>query len=133
MQWENYGGKHYESVFTRFYQGYILPVKFKVDKRRAHLATMICSGQISREDALHELNAPPYPIELQSRDKVYVAKKLGFSSEEFEALLRRPAQSHSVFETDDDLWSIYFRIIRFFKDISAMLRFKKLKLTEHIA
>jgi N-acetyl sugar amidotransferase len=130
MQWENYGGKHYESVFTRFYQGYILPVKFKVDKRRAHLATMICSGQISREDALDELN---YSIDLQSRDKVYVAKKLGFSSEEFEALLRRPAQSHSVFETDDDLWSIYFSIIRFFKDISAMLKIKKLKLAEHIA
>ena len=39
--WRDYGGKHYESVFTRFYQGYILPTKFNIDKRRAHLSTLI--------------------------------------------------------------------------------------------
>ena len=46
--WRDYGGKHYESVFTRFYQGYILPTKFNIDKRRAHLSTLICSGQLVR-------------------------------------------------------------------------------------
>ena len=50
LKWKDYGGKHYESVFTRFYQGYILPEKFKVDKRKAHLSTLICSEQISKED-----------------------------------------------------------------------------------
>jgi hypothetical protein len=36
MGWRDYGGKHYESVFTRFYQGYVLPVKYGIDKRKAH-------------------------------------------------------------------------------------------------
>ncbi len=55
LGWKYYGVKHYESIFTRFYQGYILPRKFKIDKRRAHLSTLICSGQITREEALEEL------------------------------------------------------------------------------
>jgi len=132
MHWENYGGKHYESVFTRFYQGYILPVKFNVDKRKAHLATLICSGQMSREDALIELKAPPYPVELQARDKVYVAKKLGFTLEEFETLLNQPAQSHSLFESDDELWSVYFRILRTVKAITQPLKFRKFKLVQQL-
>ena len=50
-----YGGKHHESVFTRFFQAYMLPRKFNIDKRRAHLSTLICSGQVTREEALAEL------------------------------------------------------------------------------
>jgi N-acetyl sugar amidotransferase len=115
MQWQNYGGKHFESVFTRFYQGYILPKKFSVDKRKAHLSTMICSGQISRQEALQELTAAPYSEELQARDKIYVAKKLGFTAEAFEELLQQPAQSHYLFATDDDLWAVYFKFLRTIK------------------
>jgi N-acetyl sugar amidotransferase len=59
--WEDYGGKHYESLYTRFYQGWILPHKFGYDKRRMHLSTLICSGQITRDDALMEIAGPPYP------------------------------------------------------------------------
>src|SRR5688572_29325945 len=54
LDWRDYGGKHYESVFTRFYQGYILPKKFGIDKRKAHLTNLICCGQITREQALQE-------------------------------------------------------------------------------
>src|SRR5882757_6727466 len=58
LDWRDYGGKHYESIFTKFYQAYILPEKFKIDKRKAHLSTLICSGQLSREEALKELESP---------------------------------------------------------------------------
>ena len=64
-----YQYKHYESIFTRFYQGYILPKKFGVDKRKAHLSTLIRSNFITREEALHELSLPPYPIDQQNDDK----------------------------------------------------------------
>ena len=47
--WEDYGGKHYESVYTQFYQGWILPHKFGYDKRRMHLSTLVCSGEMTRE------------------------------------------------------------------------------------
>src|SRR5450432_2154644 len=58
LDWKDYGGKHYESVFTKFFQSYILPIKFHIDKRKAHLSTLICSGQLSREEALYELDKP---------------------------------------------------------------------------
>jgi len=102
LGWEDYGGKHHESIFTKFYQSYILPTKFNVDKRRAHLSTMICSGQITREAALRELSEPLYDeVELR-RDKEYVLKKLSWSDEEFEKIMNEPVRSHEEFKTD--LW-----------------------------
>ncbi|MBK7087805.1 MAG: hypothetical protein IPH56_02465 [Chitinophagaceae bacterium] len=58
--WRDYGGKHYESIWTRFYQGYILPEKFKIDKRKAHLSDLIFSGQITKHEALAEMQQPIY-------------------------------------------------------------------------
>jgi N-acetyl sugar amidotransferase len=93
LGWRDYGGKHYESVYTRFFQGYILPVKFGIDKRRSHLSTLICSGQISRDAAVEELKKPPYPAEMQCEDRAYVIKKLELSEMEFERLMRLPPRT----------------------------------------
>lgn len=90
LGWRDYGGKHYESVYTRFYQGYILPRKFGFDKRKAHLSSLICAGQVSRQEALVELKAPPYPVEEQLADREYVIKKLRISEAEFEAIMQAP-------------------------------------------
>jgi N-acetyl sugar amidotransferase len=90
LGWRYYGGKHYESIYTRFYQGYILPRKFGYDKRKMHLSSLICSGEITREQALAELVAPPYPAELQASDREYVIKKLGISEAEFEQIMSAP-------------------------------------------
>ena len=59
--WREYGGKHHESVFTRFYQSYILPTKFGVDKRRVHLSDRIRNGELSRDQAIEALAQPWYP------------------------------------------------------------------------
>jgi N-acetyl sugar amidotransferase len=120
--WRDYGGKHYESVFTRFYQGCILPQKFNIDKRRAHLSNLICSGQMTRAAALEELNRPTYPPELQAEDKRYVAKKLGFSEEEFEAVLRLPNRRHEEFATDSLLRRRYFRTMRALNPATSRLK-----------
>lgn len=56
----DYGGKHGENALTRFYQNYILPVRWGIDKRRAHLSTLICSGQATREEALKVLEDAPH-------------------------------------------------------------------------
>lgn len=93
LGWTYYGGKHYESIYTRFYQGYVLPRKFKVDKRYGHLSDLINAGQISREDALREIARPPYPLEQQQQDLEYVVKKLGLSVGEFDAIMRAPIKS----------------------------------------
>ena len=111
LDWVDYGGKHYESLFTRFYQGYILPRKFGVDKRKAHLSNLILSGQMTRDEALRELQKPTYDEAMQERDKAYVRKKLGFSEREFEELLTLPNQRHEIYGTDQKQRDRYFRIV----------------------
>lgn len=100
LGWADYGGKHYESVFTRFYQGYILPRKFNVDKRKAHYSNLICAGSMTREEAVSELQSPPYKDELAREDYEYVIKKLEYTEEEFEGILDAPVKSHFDYKTD---------------------------------
>ncbi|MCB9046926.1 MAG: N-acetyl sugar amidotransferase [Chitinophagales bacterium] len=98
LGWKDYGGKHYESVWTRFYQGYILPTKFKVDKRKAHLSDLIFSGQITKEEALAELEKPIYDEQLLKEDYAFVLKKLGLSDEEFKDIMKKPRVDHRAYD-----------------------------------
>lgn len=93
LGWKYYGGKHYESIFTRFFQGYYLPEKFGFDKRRAHLSTLICSRQIIREEALQEMCKDPYPPGQLKEDREYVIKKFGLTEEEWENIMSLPIKS----------------------------------------
>jgi N-acetyl sugar amidotransferase len=93
LGWRYYGGKHHESIYTRFYQGYILPVKFGYDKRRCHFSSLVCSGELAREAALQELEKPAYAPSMQEEDREYVVKKLGLSESEFEAIMNAPKKS----------------------------------------
>lgn len=93
--WEYYGGKHYESNFTKFYQAYILPQKFKVDKRYAHLSNLICSGQITKEEALIELSKPLYEPEELQKEVEYFLKKFNLTSDEFEKIMLEKPKKHT--------------------------------------
>lgn len=96
-----YPYKHYESVFTRFYQGFILPTKFGVDKRRVHLSTLVISGQMTREQALQGLHGIAYPSEKALEDdKVYFLKKMGWTAAQLDDYLKRPARPHSDFGSE---------------------------------
>ena len=98
--WRDYGHKHYENIFTRFYQGYILPVKFKVDKRVFHYSAMIISGQLTKEEAKELLKLNPYnDMNQLKEDKDYVIKKLGFLNEEFEEILMEKPKSHTDYRS----------------------------------
>lgn len=92
--WRDYGGKHYESRFTKFFQSYYLPSKFGYDKRRAHLASLVVSGEMAREVALEELNKPPFEPNEARQDRLFVAKKLGVSEAEFDAILAGPRKTY---------------------------------------
>lgn len=107
LEWQDYGGKHYESIWTRFYQGYILPVKFGVDKRKAHLSSLICSGQMTREQALEEMKKSPYDDALLKVDKEFVLKKLGLSENEFDAIMSQPVRSHWDYDTEGSIFNYY--------------------------
>jgi len=112
LDWRDYGGKHYESVFTKFYQAYILPEKFKIDKRKAHLSTLICSGQLTKEEALKELEQPLYTKDQLDTDKEYVLKKFGLTEKEFNDIMRLPAKNHADFKTDKHLKESYMNLLR---------------------
>lgn len=112
--WEDYGGKHRESTFTHFYQSYILPRKFKIDKRRAHLSSLILAGEISRDEALKEIEKPIYTEEELSKEKEYVTRKLGISDKEFEELMNLPIKSHHDYKSNErflrNMRKLYYNI-----------------------
>ncbi|MFN3916648.1 MAG: N-acetyl sugar amidotransferase [Flavobacteriales bacterium] len=110
LGWKDYGGKHFESIFTRFYQGYILPKKFNIDKRKAHLSSLIISNQITRQEALEELQRPPYSKELMEEDKNYVIKKLGFTAEEFDEYISTPPIPHTAYKSYINL---HYKVLKF--------------------
>jgi N-acetyl sugar amidotransferase len=122
LNWRDYGGKHHESIFTRFYQGYILPTKFQIDKRKAHLSNLIFAGQLTKKDALKELENSPYDENLQLQDKEYVAKKLGFLNCEFDQLLKLPNRRHDEFKTDTSSRAFYFKVMRTIKPITGLIK-----------
>lgn len=113
LDWKDYGGKHYESIFTRFYQGYILPTKFGVDKRKAHLSNLICSKQITKTEALEELKKPCYDNDQMLEDKEFVLKKLGFTEEYFDELMKMPPQDWKIFGEETPLYK-RFPILKIF-------------------
>ncbi len=96
-----YPYKHYESVFTRFYQGYILPKKFGIDKRKLHLSTLVVSGQMTREQALRDLEGIAYPSEAAlEQDIAYFIKKMGWSRQQLEDYLARPGKPHDLYGSE---------------------------------
>jgi len=94
LDWKNYGEKHYESIYTRFFQAYILPNKFKIDKRKAHLTCqIISSGTPTREEAIEHLKKDVADIELMEKDKIYLLKKFDITCEEFDSIMNAPIKS----------------------------------------
>lgn len=119
--WEDYGGKHHESIFTKFYQNYILPQKFKIDKRKAHLSNLICSGQMSKEEAVKELALPIYDPKELIADKEYVIKKLGFTLNEFNAIMQEVPKSHTDFMIEGPIGN-HFPILKPVKAIYKLFK-----------
>ena len=117
LSWKDYGGKHFESIFTRFYQGYILPNKFNIDKRVFHYSCLVQSEQITREQAIKLLQEPIYDINLLESDKKYVLKKLNFNEATFEDYLRAPIRKHNEFKSEQKYWNKYFFVIKQIKKI----------------
>ncbi len=112
LEWRDYGGKHYESVFTRYFQGYYLPHKFGFDKRKAHYSSLILSGQMTRDEALEKLEQPPYDESLRDQDHAFIAKKLGVPVAELEEIFERPPVDHLSYPNEKWMWDLAMRLTR---------------------
>lgn len=59
IDWQDYGGKHAENVYTEFIGSYVLPNKFGIDKRIVYLSAQVRSGKITKQHAKIKLSKPP--------------------------------------------------------------------------
>lgn len=101
--WRYYGGKHYESRFTKFFQGWYLPTKFGYDKRLAHISSLILNGELTRDEGLIELEREHYPAADLREDMVYMQKKLGVNAEEFDRLMNLAPRRHEDYPSSQVL------------------------------
>lgn len=98
--YEDYGKKHWESLFTKFMQAYYLPVKFGVDKRKAHYSSLIISGQMSRKEALTLLEIPQIDdVELIEEEKNNVLKQLNIDIPLFNKIMKETPVNHERFKS----------------------------------
>ena len=94
LEWKDYGRKHGESTYTRIFQEYILPVKFGIDKRKAHFSSLIVAGQMTRDEALKKLAEPLYPEEQSMQQDIdTLCDKFGITKEDFEKIMALPIKS----------------------------------------
>jgi N-acetyl sugar amidotransferase len=119
LGWKYYGGKHYESVYTRFYQGYYLPEKFGYDKRRGHLSDLIRSGQISRNEALKLIKSNPYSNDvLLLGDIEFVEKKFNLEKDGLKKYLNLPNKTFREYKNS------YFLVIFLKKLVNILRKYK---------
>ncbi len=102
--WTKYENKHYENVFTRFFEGYYLPHKFGFDTRKNVCSTQILAGTMTRDEALELLKTNPYDEDQMQQDKEYIAKKLGISTEEFEEIIE--GENKTPDDYKNSMWMI---------------------------
>lgn len=116
LNWKYYGGKHYESRYTGFIQSYYLFKKFGIDYRKATLSTQICTGAVKREEALIQLERLPYSEDKVAIEKKYIAKKLGITESELDAIIEAPAKWYTDYPNDQKrLGKIYDLYRKIFK------------------
>jgi len=108
VEFEYYGGKHHESVFTRFVQEYYLPKRYNFDKKKSHLSSLIISDQITREEAIQKLSEPLYNKEEMEKDIEYIINKMKLTRKEFDDAMNLPLISNHKFKVSR--WTKLYKI-----------------------
>lgn len=110
--WQKYAHKHYESRFTRFYEGYWLPTRFGYDKRRAHFSSLVLTGQLDRAEALEKLSKPAYDKDTIDQDFEYIATKLDLTVAELRGFLDMPKKTYSDYKNSMFMIDFATKILR---------------------
>tara|TARA_B100001057_G_C22871093_1_gene958907 strand:- start:6813 stop:7907 length:1095 start_codon:yes stop_codon:yes gene_type:complete len=100
LGWRDYGGKHNESIYTKFVQEYILPIKFGIDVRKPYLSAPILRGQMTRDEALDQLKESIATEKSRQEQKIYFLKKMGISEQEFEAIMSAPRKTRFDYKSN---------------------------------
>ena len=110
--WQRYAHKHYESRFTRFYEGYWLPTKFGFDKRRAHFSSLILTNQMTRDEALQKIAEPAYDEASIADDFEYIATKLDIGVDELRTLHNGPNKTYRDYKSAMPLIDLGTKVMR---------------------
>ena len=114
--WKPYPQKHFESRFTRFFEGYWLPTRFNFDMRTVDLSSLILTGQITREQALENLKKTPYDVDLIDQDFHYIAKKLNIDSNELKKFHQLPIKHWMDYKNLNNIFGIAEKILQLISD-----------------
>lgn len=112
FDWQDYGGKHHESKYTKFIHSYYLFEKFGIDYRRAGLAIQICSNNIDRSEAIEQLRSKPYDLAAIQEEKQYICKKLAISVNELEQILNLPPKWYWNYPNDSKKLEFIYGLYR---------------------
>jgi N-acetyl sugar amidotransferase len=111
--WKPYPQKHFESIFTRFFEGFWLPERFGFDTRRVQFSSLILTGQMTREDALKKLETPAYdPLKI-NQDFEYIAMKLGISEKELRAYFAMPKKFYWDYKNQESMFNFGAKFLKF--------------------
>jgi N-acetyl sugar amidotransferase len=112
LGWQPYPQKHFESRFTRFYEGYWLPTRFGYDTRKVQFSSLILTGQMTRDEALQRLQSPSYDPETIHHDISYVATKLGISVDELMSYHALPHKTFRDYKSQRSIYAVGARAMR---------------------
>lgn len=110
--WQPYPQKHFESRFTKFYEGYWLPKRFGYDTRKVQFSSLILTEQMSRDEALEKLKQPPYNEELIAHDFEYIATKLGISEDELQNYMKLPKKTYKDYKSQRFIYNIGAKVMK---------------------
>lgn len=111
--WKPYPQKHFESRFTKFYEGYWLPERFGFDTRRVQYSSLILTGQMSREAALESLKAKAYNTETIEDEFNYIATKIGITSEELKGYFIMPKKFYWDYKNQEKVFNLGAKVLKF--------------------
>ena len=114
FDYQIYAQKHFESRFTRFYEGYWLPEKFGYDTRKVQFSSLILTGQMSRNEALKKLKKPSFDSETIKHDFRYISSKLGINEKELYSYFSAPNKSYSDYKNQMWIYNMGAILMRFF-------------------
>jgi N-acetyl sugar amidotransferase len=109
--WQRYPQKHFESRFTKFYEGYWLPTKFGYDTRKVQFSSLIVTKQMTREDALERLSKPSFDKDTIAADFEYVATKLGITVDELRGYHSAPNRTYRDYESQLQLFLVGAKVM----------------------
>ena len=111
--WKPYPQKHFESRFTKFYEGYWLPERFGFDTRKVQFSSLILTGQMTRKEALNLLKQKPYDPSTIHQDFEFVSTKLGITIEQLKLYFNMPKKSYKDYKSQEYIFNLGAQVLKF--------------------